>query len=203
MRSDNPNELHGPHYHIHALDLRDLCGVTRPWDEGRGAAHLWHLDPALPTLLISECCLTYLVPDAADGVVRFFSTKALAPATPLGLVLYEPINPFDAFGRTMVSNLAKRGIVMQTMRKYHSLDAQRDRLKAYGLADGACAIDMDFMLKTWIHEDEQRRLARVEMLDEVEELNLLAKHYCISWAWRDGGEPHIWHRWKELEERQD
>ena len=195
------SELHGPHYHVHAVDLR-MLDPSRPWT---GPVTLDHIDPQLPTLLISECCLTYIAPDEADSVVRYFASKVLAPGSPLGLVLYEPINPFDSFGKVMVQNLAARGIVMQTLHKYSSLKAQRERLNRYGLTDGQRAVDVDFMQQAWLDNEEKRRLARVEMLDEVEELNLLAKHYCVAWAWRNGSEEFagLWDRWKELEEQEE
>jgi [phosphatase 2A protein]-leucine-carboxy methyltransferase len=195
-------ELHGPHYHLHACDLRDL-DVSRPWINADKPMHFDHLDPALPTLLISECCLTYLAPGEADAVVGYFASKVLSPSAPLGLVLYEPINPFDGFGKVMVSNLARRGIVLQTMRTYHSLAAQRERLRAYGLTAGQGAVDMDFLFEHWVDEQERKRVVRVEMLDEVEELNLLAKHYCVAWGWRDGEDASVWERWRKLEEAEE
>jgi [phosphatase 2A protein]-leucine-carboxy methyltransferase len=193
-------ELHAPRYHIHSVDLREL-DPSRPWT---GPVTLNHIDPQLPTMLISECCLTYIAPEEADAVVRYFASKKLAPEAPVGIVLYEPINPFDSFGKVMVANLAARGIVMQTLTTYHSLDAQRARLATYGLTDGQRAVDMDFMLYEWLDDYEKRRISRVEMLDEVEELNLLAKHYCIAWAWRNGSEQFegVWDRWKELEQQE-
>ncbi|MCJ1244896.1 hypothetical protein MMC30_002097 [Trapelia coarctata] len=184
-------ELHAPNYHIHAVDLRTL---DREWVRGRssgggvgaeGEGKLGHIDPALPTLLISECCLTYLAPDTADAVVRHF-INVLSPAAPVALILYEPINPFDAFGKVMVSNLAARGIVLQTLQRYHSLEAQRGRMKSYGFVDGQGAVDIDFVWDVWVEAEEKKRMAGLEMLDEVEELNLLAKHYCVAWGWRDG-----------------
>jgi [phosphatase 2A protein]-leucine-carboxy methyltransferase len=31
---------------------------------------------------------------------------------------------------------------------------------------------------------ELQRIAKLELLDEVEEWRLLANHYCIAWAWK-------------------
>lgn len=135
--------------------------------------------------MISECCLTYLVPDTADAVIKHF-VRLLSPLTPAALVLYEPINPFDSFGKVMVKNLAARGIVMQTIERYHSLDEQKERLWGYGFVDGGGAEDVDFLFREWVDDDEKKRVGRLEMLDEVEELNLLAKHYCVAWGFREG-----------------
>lgn len=35
---------------------------------------------------------------------------------------------------------------------------------------------------------ELRRIAQLEMLDEMEEWRLLASHYCIAWGWQRGRE---------------
>ena len=191
------NEIHGSDYHLHAVDLRRLSHAAAPPEHGEV---LRQVDPDLPTLLLSECCLTYLKPDAADGVVKHFVSARLSPSTPVGLVLYEPINPSDAFGKVMVANLASRGIVLQTLHKYCSLKAQLARLVAYGLDSGQEAVDVDFLYECWIGGDEKARVAQAEMLDEVEELKLLLQHYCIAWGWRDGsdtGAP-VWDSWKML-----
>jgi hypothetical protein len=41
---------------------------------------------------------------------------------------------------------------------------------------------------------ELRRIAKLEMLDEMEEWRLLASHYCIAWGWerdRDSENPAV------------
>ncbi|RMZ77939.1 hypothetical protein DV738_g4101, partial [Chaetothyriales sp. CBS 135597] len=77
---------------------------------GKPVSLLPGIDPTLPTLLISECCLIYLSPDQADA----------------------PILPHDAFGRTMISNLTARGIHLQTLHKYADLREQKKRLERNG-----------------------------------------------------------------------
>ena len=195
------DEAHAANYHLHAVDLRTLSEPEPPYGE---AGLLNGIDPDLPTLLLSECCLTYLKPEAADAVVAYFLAGRLSPSTPVGLALYEPINPFDSFGKVMVANLASRGIVLQTLHKYSSLDAQIKRLAALGLKSGQRAVDVDFLFEHWIDDEEKARVDQVEMLDEVEELKLLLKHYCVAWAWKDGSDPSqdIWRHWKMLPNRQ-
>ena len=185
MCSQDDESLGAPSYYILPLDLRTLSLAP----EGASSSKLGDIDVSLPTLLLSECCLIYLDPIAADNVVKYF-TKCLFPqSTPLGLILYEPINPFDAFGKVMVSNLAARGIVLQTLHKYSSLEAQKERLKTYGFLEESEAWDVDTLFEKWISKLEKERIGKVEMLDEVEEWRLLAKHYCIAWGWRDNEKP--------------
>lgn len=123
------------------------------------------------------------------------------------MILYEPINPHDAFGKVMVSNLAARGIELQTLKKYGSLAAQKERLKSYGFGGGAeggggiGVADVNFL---WgeVNQEEKARVARLEMVDEVEEWRLLAGHYCVVWGWRNGvsgaemeGLETLWEEW--------
>ncbi|KAL4952476.1 leucine carboxyl methyltransferase 1 [Aspergillus filifer] len=200
--SEAGDELHTPNYHIHAVDLRTLA------HGGEGNATTAHklkelVDSSLPTLLLSECCLVYLSPNEASDVVRYF-THTLFPANEkseaLALILYEPIRPDDAFGRTMVANLATRGIQLQTIHKYASLGAQRRRLCEHGFDGGQAAADVDFLWERWVAEAEKERVAGLEMLDEMEEWKLLAQHYCVAWGWREGSIQFS--GWRELEQQQ-
>ncbi|KAH8698599.1 leucine carboxyl methyltransferase superfamily protein [Talaromyces proteolyticus] len=190
--------LHSPSYHIHPIDLRTLVAETKKQTSQESTisptasvAHLPGIDTSLPTLLISECCLIYLSPHDADSVVDYFAKKVFPNTTPLGLVIYEPIRPDDPFGRTMVSNLAARGIQLQTLHKYSSLKAQKQRLRDHGFDTGQEVADIDFIWNRWISEGEKERVAMLEMLDEIEEWRLLAQHYCIAWGWRDSEEGHF------------
>ncbi|PYI29839.1 leucine carboxyl methyltransferase [Aspergillus indologenus CBS 114.80] len=216
--------LHTPHYHLHPIDLRQLAAVASspcPVAKENLQALLPGLDPSLPTVLISECCLIYLEPEEARRVVEFFVQVFDAPAVEgqagaggagaaaetgagaaaLGIIVYEPIRPDDAFGRTMVANLATRGIQLQTLHRYASLAAQRARLRAHGFRDGQAAADVDFLWERWVAAAEKERVAGLEMLDEMEEWRLLARHYCVAWGWREGlagGQP-VFEGWRALE----
>lgn len=211
--SEAGDALHSPSYHVHPVDLRSLSTCSDP------AAALPGVETGLPTLLISECCLVYLSPIEAEQVVAFFTQRLFghgkpgpgpenilhesrANVAPLGLILYEPIRPNDAFGRTMVSNLAARGIQLKTLSRYASLEAQRCRFQDQGFGDGQSAADIEFIWKRWVNEDEKERVAGLEMLDEMEEWQLLARHYCIAWGWRDRDDVPAFAGWKDLEAQQ-
>lgn len=178
------SKLKSPSYVIHPRDLREL---------GQGQVALPEIDATLPSLIISECCLIYLSPEDADAVLQYF-IDLFPPTTPLAIVIYEPIRPHDAFGRTMVTNLTARGIHLQTLEKYATLKEQRDRLGRYGFGAvagdgtgsgaGIGAADVDFIWRQWIAEEEKERVEGLEWMDELEEFVLLTKHYSISWAWR-------------------
>lgn len=184
-----------PGYFIHSHDLRNL--------PLKSEALKW-IETGVPTLLISECCLIYLAPEHADAVLQYF-TRLFPSSTPLGIVIYEPIRPRDAFGRTMVANLTARGIHLQTLEANATLGMQRERLGRFGFGlageedkehdehgekantdeSGVGAIDLDYMWSSWVDDREKERVVELEWMDEVEEWILLMKHYCVAWGWRD------------------
>ena len=46
---------------------------------------------------------------------------------------------------------------------------------------------------------EKERLAKLEILDEVEEWELLARHYCVVWGWRNGdANGPAWNGWSNV-----
>lgn len=186
----NPAELHTPHYHLHALDLREIRADT-PLLPG--------MDPTLPTLILSECCLCYLQPDHSETVLRW-----LAARLPHGraVALYEPVRGDDAFGRVMIENLAARGLALPTLQRFPSLGAQAARLADAGFADAggmAGAADVWSIYEEWVPAAERERMAKLEVLDEVEELELLLKHYCVAWAVSDESPDSEWVKaFKEL-----
>ena len=196
--SSDGSRLHSPTYHIHPIDLRSPFPSEDSMNPKSKPIAPDHVDVTLPTLLISECCLVYLEPAAAEAVLDYF-TSLFPSSTSLGFALYEPIKPFDSFGKMMVSNLAARGIVLQTLQKYHSLEIQKTRLRKHGFV-GAAAEDVDFLWENWISAKEKERVAALEMVDEVEEWRLLAQHYCVAWGWK-GEEDAVWKAWQEINDQ--
>ncbi|KAI5797976.1 S-adenosyl-L-methionine-dependent methyltransferase [Peziza echinospora] len=179
-------------YYLHPIDIRTLKPnlPVSPLPDT--------INTTLPTLIISECCLIYLSPTEADAILSLFISTFTK--SPLGIVLYEPIGGEDAFGKVMIQNLATRGIVLKTLKKYSTLERQKERLRCQGFTGGQQAADVDWIFDNWISEEEKRRLSGLEMLDEVEEWQLLAKHYCVAWGWRDGetNDEGAWLGWKNM-----
>jgi [phosphatase 2A protein]-leucine-carboxy methyltransferase len=139
-----------------------------------------------------------LLPPSPNNLCTHFTTTL---SSSLAIILYEPIRPYDSFGKTMLTNLASRGIQLQTVRKYYSLAAQRSRLHSAGFASGQGAVDVEqiYYSTEWVTEAERERVERLEWLDEVEEWKLLASHYCVAWAWRDGGDTAVFGKaWRDV-----
>lgn len=172
---------HSPTYNLHALDLRTLATA-----DAAALPDLPNLSPTAPTLILSEMCLVYLQPGVVKDIMHTLTTHYLQPSTPASLVLYEPIRPHDAFGRTMISNLATRNIQLPTLTAHPELADQRARLSEYEFVDGRGAVDTEFVWREWVSAAEKERVGALEMLDEMEELQLLLRHYSVCWGWRDG-----------------
>ncbi|KAG5440531.1 hypothetical protein PCK2_000356, partial [Pneumocystis canis] len=101
-----------PSYCLHPVDLRTLTSISS----------IPKIDNSLPTLILSECCLVYLEPQEADQLIQWcvnaFSLKGS------GIIVYEPIENSDSFGKMMVKNLASRGISFKTLDTYSTVEKQ-------------------------------------------------------------------------------
>lgn len=177
-------------YCCHPLDLRRL-----PYSPSMKDLDVFHgIQGDIPTLLISECCLCYLEVDNARDVVKWFADRIPS----LGIILYEPIAADDSFGQMMVANLAARNITMPTVKVYKTLADQQERLSQLGFSgpDGGQGSEtVEQIWEQWVSATEKERVDGLEGLDEVEEWQMLARHYAVVWGWRgDVG----WASWKAI-----
>ncbi|PSR80448.1 S-adenosyl-L-methionine-dependent methyltransferase [Coniella lustricola] len=173
----------GNEYWCHGADLRHVARLSqKPEDDSVAGPVVSALRTDIPTLLISECCLCYLDPTEARDVIKFFTDKI----PEIGLALYEPTRPDDAFGKQMVSNLAARRIRMPTLEVYKEPRDQEERFRHAGFENIAQGT-IDSLWNTWVPLEEKERLDRLEGLDEVEEWHLLAAHYIVAWGSRGRG----------------
>ncbi|KAM3534541.1 hypothetical protein MY4038_002229 [Beauveria bassiana] len=161
-------------YYCHGMDLRDLdSSITES---------LVGLRTDIPTLILSECCLCYLQTEEAERVLRYFTSRIANAAT----IIYEPVHLDDAFGKTMVANLAARHIHMPGMDRYRNAQDQIQRLRDAGFRNAECK-SVESIWETWIDASEKERVDQLEGLDEVEEWKLLAGHYIVAWGTRGEG----------------
>lgn len=70
------------------------------------------LSPDLPTLLLFECVLVYMTPQASDALIQWFVDyfSASTEATVLASVIYEMFGLDDSFGKVMLNNLKVRNL---------------------------------------------------------------------------------------------
>lgn len=162
-------------YNLHALDLRTLAASNPP--------AVPNLDPDLPTLLLSECCLTYLPSTTTTTLLTHFASHLIPAPIPLSIIMYEPLLPHDAFGRTMSANLASRGISMPGLEACPTLERHAERLRGIGF-EGTKGVTVGQWWDKRVDGVEKEKLRGVEGLDEEEEWVLLAAHYGFVWGWR-------------------
>lgn len=155
---------------IHALDLRTFSAST----------DLPNLDPSAPTLILSEMCLTYLPSSTTISILQNL-LNTLQNTT--SIILYEPLHPTDPFGRTMIANLASRGIRLPGLEEVPTLEAQKTRLQGLGFEETQGRTVREWW-DTEVDGQEKERLRGCEWVDEEEEWNLLGEHYGLIWGTR-------------------
>lgn len=216
--------LHSSNYHIHPLDLRDISASTSDESSISATSLFNHIDCQAPTLILSEMCLTYLPEEQSTGVIRqlvhtlqsghvpssSLDANTNRPSTnsiPIEIVLYEPLHPDDAFGRTMLENLAARNISLPGLTALPTLGSHgrrlvgqhggtSERIELPESTNGNSGREQDgcgfsswqgwSVLDWWrncISKNEKERLRTLEFVDEEEEWELLAQHYGIIRAW--------------------
>ncbi|KAE8250992.1 hypothetical protein A4X13_0g4217 [Tilletia indica] len=101
------------------------------------------------------------------------------------------------FGRMMLQNIESRGLPLHGARAYSTPSAYTRRYQRI-LSTAAAGKDSGdragpafrvftgakTLTELWnqLPSSEKARISRLEMLDEVEELEMLMDHYCISWG---------------------
>eukprot|EP00667_Euglena_gracilis_P018208 EG_transcript_19313 len=157
--------LHSAAYCVLAADLRQPETLLQQLAKVS-------LDPKEPLLLLAECVLVYMQPAESDALLR-----ALLGAFPLSSVLlYEAVQPDDAFGQMMVRNLQARGCPFRGIHAYPTVAAQQERYEALGLK--TVALDMNSVYAK-LPTVERQRVERLEWMDELEEWQIILSHYCI------------------------
>lgn len=131
------------------------------------------IDKNLPTLFLAECVLVYMETAYSNEILRNISFPESM------VVVYEQVNPHDAFGKQMMLNLQARGCPLRGI--MDSLEAHKERMLSCGWQH-VSSETMLTLFNTCIPREEVERINCIEMLDEEEEWNLLLRHYCITWA---------------------
>lgn len=72
---------------------------------------------------------------------------------------------------------------MRGIHAYPELKDQEQRFLRLGW-DHAKALDINMVHDTLLDPRDFSRMAKLEMLDEMEEWRLLSEHYCVAWAYK-------------------
>ena len=158
--------------HLISVDIREegaLCTALL----GSGA------NPTAPTLVITECVLVYLEQDKVlsltQSIAQCFNESAW--------VSYDMINPHDMFGKTMLRNLTAARHKVPGFTQFPTLDAHKERYLSTGWND-VRSVTMLRAFNLFVSAEEKHRIARLEMLDEIEEWELIMQHYAFTVAVR-------------------
>ena len=164
-------------YRLAAVDLNDIAAL-----ESTLSASGWV--PTEPTLVIAECVLVYLLPKNSEALLTFFGRARCPRAV---LVAYEMVHPNDAFGRTMMDNLGRRGCPLLGLPAVPDCRAQEGRCTSCGW-QRAEALEMLAFFEQVVAPEERARVCKIELLDELEEWRMLLNHYCVTLAVTDEGD---------------
>eukprot|EP00057_Strongylocentrotus_purpuratus_P014946 XP_011669420.1 PREDICTED: tRNA wybutosine-synthesizing protein 4 [Strongylocentrotus purpuratus] len=154
-------------YHLVGVDLKQLDALQSVFkDIG--------VDLVVPTLLLSECVITYIDTDSSDALINW-----AAKTFPNGqFVSYEQVLPDDAFGIVMQKHFKKLNSPLNAIQKYSSKQKHCARFIEQGwLSSGA--VNMHEYYTQVISEVERRRVEGIELFDEFEELHLICVHYIL------------------------
>jgi hypothetical protein len=103
--------LHAAVYNLLSADLRVPPSKTLGpllTSSGTSSSHAEPLLlPSLPTLLLFECVLVYMAPEASSSLIQWFVDyfSANNKGAVLGSIVYEMFGLNDPFGRVMLNNL--------------------------------------------------------------------------------------------------
>ncbi|RUS78801.1 hypothetical protein EGW08_013451 [Elysia chlorotica] len=130
-----------------------------------------------PTLLLSECVMTYMTRRCSTELVKW-----AAETFEQGVfVIYEQMHPNDAFGLFMQAHFNSIGSPLKCINSFPNLRSQNDRFLNAGWT--YCeSVDMNTFYYDCLDRTERSRVESLETFDEYEELNLKYSHYFILTA---------------------
>ncbi|KAG2788755.1 hypothetical protein Pcac1_g2078 [Phytophthora cactorum] len=153
-------------------------------------------DRGLPTLFLSECVLSYLVPEKGTMLLRWlaetFSGGSIALYDPIGLEASDsekaasPNNKTksksDAFDSTLQHYFAVKGCTLRGARGYQTAADHAGRFLSLAHWQNCRILDMNSVFTACTTAEEKRRLASLEPFDEFADWMLCNAHYAIYLA---------------------
>ncbi|ORY88984.1 leucine carboxyl methyltransferase 1 [Leucosporidium creatinivorum] len=172
--------LHSPLYSLLPTDLRSLPTLSSSLSP--------ILDPSIPTLLLAECVLIYLPPSSTSDLLHWFAETFVKDGS--AAVSYDPFGLQDNFGQVMIRNLATRNLSLPAAPTTPTLNSLSNRLIDAGFSS-ANSLSIAQIREGVLPKEEAARVAKIEQIDEVEELNLVLQHYAVTWGSLGGGEGEV------------
>ncbi|XP_066301529.1 tRNA wybutosine-synthesizing protein 4-like [Branchiostoma lanceolatum] len=166
------NGIVSPFYKLIGADLRKF-NMLQCLLEHHG------IHPDCPTLLLSECVITYMGVKSSNAVIRWAS-ETFSHAV---FVTYEQVYPNDGFGAVMQNHFKKLGTPLMNIQRYKTLESQQQRYLDLGWTT-VRATDMNNFFTTLIPREEKLRVDSIEVFDEFEEWHLKCSHYAVVCAFK-------------------
>jgi len=95
------------------------------------------------------------------------------------LLNWEMMKLNDKFGQVMIRNFEQRGCDLLGIQEYPDVPALIKRFEALGYQNNE-VYDMLTVYDKYINKDEKTRIEKIEWLDELEEWNLIQRHYYLA-----------------------
>lgn len=131
------------------------------------------IDLEKPTLILSECVLTYMDPETSSNVISWSSTFKNSV-----FVMYEQTFPTDGFGEVMTKHFKKIGSPLRNINQFPSTLDYYNRFLSLGWSN-VNIYDMNELYYNALDENERNRINKIEPFDEFEEWHLKCSHYFI------------------------
>ncbi|KAI3641251.1 hypothetical protein MIR68_000723 [Amoeboaphelidium protococcarum] len=155
-----------------------LMGDLRDWDAVVPSLSKAGFQKDLPALILAECVFVYMPIKCSDSILKWASSELTTSA----LVVYENMTLDDQFGQIMVDNIRSRGMKLEGVdacRNVEQIRARYEESKFYVQIQDLAQFYQTMVMQ---NEEEFTRLNKVQMMDEMEELLLLLKHYYVLYA---------------------
>ena len=136
----------------------------------------YNFDFNLPTVILSECVITYMEEKDSTNLIRFLASK-LPHAS---FIVYEQIRPLDGFGQFMVEHFKTIGSPIKGVHKYSDTERQARRYQDCGWQQ--CQTRTLTEVFNSLEQREINRIKTLEPFDEFEEFVLKTSHYLVVCA---------------------
>ena len=157
-------------YFILPCDFTDLTKLKMLLEQN-------NIDFNIPTLIFSECVLTYVDYDASEKLMRWiqhhFKNSQVS--------IYEQVYPYDGFGQVMVKHFCKLQSPLKRIDELNTITKHKEMLIDVGFKL-AIGMDMNFFYENYV--EEKLLLSNLEVFDEYEELHLKCSHYALVSAFQ-------------------
>jgi len=130
-------------------------------------------DFSIPTIILSECVITYMDEIDSTNLIKFLSSNLRHAA----FFVYEQIRPHDGFGQFMISHFLKIGSPIKGVLRYPTTTTQSARYLGGGWERCSTLTLTD--VYNCLPGEEKRRIKDIELFDEFEEFILKSSHYLV------------------------